>query len=114
MKILTGYETTYKGANPNKEKEWMFNFLAYILKEFLLLQKRFPEIHVYLDYTEPPPFLVIEINYDKLSKQDKDFLFGFGYRLNKALQTAFGEDIPFVEVMITNKVEDSKNLINIV
>jgi len=94
--------------------EFVSDFLTHIIKEFLLLQKRFPELHIYIDTAEPPPFFIIEIDYDKLSKQDKDFLFGFGYRLNKALQTVFGEDVPFVEVMIINKVEDSKNLINIV
>ena len=98
------------------EPEWVdiFNFLTHILKEFLLLQKRFPEIHVYLDDAEPIPFLVIEIDYDKLSKEDKDFLFGFGYRLNKALQTVFGESVPFAEVTIINKVEGGKNLKQII
>ncbi len=85
-----------------------------ILKEFLTLQKRFPEIHVYLDSAEPIPFLVIELEYDRLNREDKDFLFGFGYRLNKALQTVFGEGTPFVEVTILNKVPGGTNLIKII
>ncbi|WP_461831703.1 hypothetical protein [Aquifex sp.] len=98
------------------ETEWIdiLKFFTHILKEFLVLQKRFPEMHVYLDTAEPIPFLVIEIDYDNLPKEDKDFLFGFGYRLNKALRTVFGEDIPFVEVLILNKVEDGKNLVKII
>ena len=89
-------------------------FFVYILKEFLMLQKRFPKVHLYIDSAEPVPFLVIELNYDKLKKEDKDFLFGFGYRLNKALKTAFGEDAPFVEVNILNKVREGENLTKIV
>ena len=86
--------------------EWteVASFLTHILREFLLLQKRFPEVHVYLDTAEPIPFLVIELEYDRLSKDDRDFLFGFGYRLNKTLQTVFGDNAPFVEVAILNRV----------
>ncbi len=89
-------------------------FLTHILREFLTLQRKFPDLHVYIDEKEPIPFLIIELDYDKLSAEDKDFLFGFGYRLNKALQTVFGKDTPFVEVTVLNKVEDGKNLTRII
>jgi len=95
--------------------KFISDVFKHIIKEFLILQKRFPELHIYIDNSEPSHFLIIiiEIDYDKLSKQDKDFLFGFGYRLNKAFQMVFGKDTPFVEVVITNKVENRNNLINI-
>lgn len=89
-------------------------FFTHILKEFLILQKRFPEVHVYLDSAESNPFLIIELEYDRLSKEDRDFLFGFGYRLNKALQTVFGKKAPFVEVTILNEVSNGRNLTKII
>ena len=112
--MITEKKTVKKHHTGENELVEIINFLTYILKEFLILQKRFPEVHLYIDSAEPVPFLVVELNYDKLKKEDKDFLFGFGYRLNKALKTAFGENAPFVEVNTLNKVREGENLTKIV
>jgi len=47
----------------------------------------------------------VVLDYDKLSKHDKDYLFGFGYRLNKALQKVFA-GAPSVDVIITKEIRD--------
>ena len=112
--MVTGQRVRRQHPVAEAELREIINFFAHILKEFLVLQRRFPDVHVYIDTAESVPFLVIELDYDRLGKEDKDFLFGFGYRLNKAIQTVFGEDVPFVEVTILSKAPEGKNLTKII
>jgi len=87
------------------------DILMYVVREFLLLQKQFQEVRIYFRPTDLTMFIVLD--YEKLSKCDRDYLFGFGYRLNKALQKVFGTDMPFVGVVITKEIKDN-NVIEIV
>ncbi len=85
-----------------------------IIKELIDLQTHFPEVHIYFDINEPNPSILVEIDYDKLSKEDRDFLFGFGYRLNKAFRSALGNESFFIEVTILNRIDSKKDLTEII
>ncbi len=101
-------------------KEWkaqavdILKTIPPIIKELIDLQTHFPEVHIYFDATEPDPSILVEIDYDSLSKEERDFLFGFGYRLNKAFRSALGNESFFVEVTILNRVDNKEHMTKII
>ncbi|MEZ0323182.1 MAG: hypothetical protein ABWJ98_02570 [Hydrogenothermaceae bacterium] len=103
-----------ESVSKKEEKLELLNrFFGSILKEVLNFSKKFPEAQIYINTTEPFLYLEVVYNFRNLSKENKEQFFGFEYRINKALKTIIDEDIPFIEVNFTEKLENPHKYIKI-
>ncbi len=75
--------------------------LGRLVKEIITDIMGFRDVNVYVDTLEPYPYIILEIDYRKLSEEERSFFFSFEYKFNKILSTLMGSEAPYVEFLIT-------------
>ena len=84
-----------------------------VFQEVIHFVKRFPEAEIYISKSEPFLYLEVVYDYSKLSEEDKEYFFGFEYRLNKKIKSAIDKDFPYIEVNFVKKLEQPKDYIKV-
>ena len=97
----------------DKKLDLISSFFTSILKEVVKFSKKFPEAEIFINTSEPFLYLDVVYDYLKLSNDEKEYFFGFEYRLNKALKSIVDEDIPYIEVNFVRKIENPDQYIQV-
>lgn len=87
--------------------------LGRLVKEIITQIAGVKNASVYVDTLEPHPYVIIEVDYQSLPEELREFLFSFEFRFNKILSVLLGDSAPYVEVQITPKLFKGKNHLKI-